>query len=88
MWNDQRLDEGRRRATNVTLGHRGRKGYPLYEIRRLLTAAHERISHRGETPGLLGLLDGGDPHGDLRLAWHATKTVRGIYRIDSPELAV
>ena len=41
---NQRLDEVRRRVQNETLGHRGRKGDPLYGIRRLLTAAHERIS--------------------------------------------
>ena len=35
---NQRLDEVRRRVQNETLGHRGRKGDPLYGIRRLLTA--------------------------------------------------
>ena len=45
---NQRLDEVRRRVQNETLGHRGRKDDPLYRIRRLLTAAHERISDRGQ----------------------------------------
>ena len=84
---NQRLDEVRRRVQNETLGHRGRKGDPLYGIRRLLTAAHERISHRGKTR-LLGLLDASDPHGEVRLAWHAKETVRGIYGIDNPTVAV
>ncbi len=57
---NQRLDEVRRRVQNETLGHRGRKADPLYRIRSLLTAAHERISDRGRTR-LRGLLDAGDP---------------------------
>ena len=84
---NQRLDDLRRRVQNETLGHRGRKDDPLYRIRRLLTAAHERISDRGQTR-LRGLLDAGDPHGEVRTAWHATETVRGIYGIDSPVLAL
>ena len=71
---NQRLDEVRRRVQNETLGHRGRKDDPLYRIRRLLTAAHERISDRGQTR-LRGLLDAGDPHGEVRTAWHAKETV-------------
>ena len=79
---NQRLDEVRRRVPNET---RGRRGDPLYRIR-LLTAAHERISDRGQVR-LRGLLDAGDPHGEVRTAWHATETVRNIYRIDTPVLA-
>ncbi len=84
---NQRLDEVRRRVQNETLGHRGRKGDPLSGARRLLTAAHERISDRGRTR-LRGLLDAGDPHGEVRTASHATETVRGIYDIDSPVLGL
>ncbi len=84
---NQRLDEVRRRVQNETLGHRGRKADPLYRIRRLLTSASERISDRGRTR-LRGLLDAGDPHGEVRSAWHAKETVRGIYDIDSPAVAL
>ena len=84
---NQRLDEVRRRVQNETLGHRGRKDDPLYRIRRLLTAAHERISHQGQTR-LRGLLEAGDPHGDVRTARHAKETVRGIYTIDRPAVAL
>ena len=69
------------------MGHRGRKGDSLYRIRRLLTAAHEKISDRGKTR-LRGLLDAGDPHGEVRAAWHAKETVRGIYEVASPALAL
>ena len=74
-------------AVAVAAGHRGRKPDPLYRIRRLLTAAHERISDQGQTR-LRGLLEAGDPHGEVRTAWHAKETVRGIYEIDTPALAL
>ena len=48
-----------------------------------LTAAHEGISDRGRTR-LRGLLDAGDPHGEVRTAWYAKRPVGGIYGIDSP----
>ena len=80
---NQRLDEVRRRTQNETLGHRGRKDDPLYRIRRLLTAAHERISDRGQTR-LRGLLDAGDPHGEVRTAWHAKETVTRHLRDRQP----
>ena len=76
-----------RLTQNETLGHRGRKNDPLYRIRRLLTAASERINDRGRTR-LRGLLDAGDPHGEVRTAWHGKETVRSIYDIDSPAVAL
>jgi len=83
---NQRLDEVRRRVQNETLGHRGRRDDPLYRSRRLLTKADERLDERGRTK-LLGLLEAGDPRGEVRTAWHAKETVRGIYDIEDPDLA-
>jgi transposase len=83
---NQRLDECRRRVQNDTLGHRGRKDDPLYRCRRLLTKADERLDTKGRTK-LLGLLNAGDPHGEVRTAWHAKEVIRGIYDIDDPDLA-
>ena len=80
------IDEVRRRTQNDTLGGRGRKDEPLYRARRLLVAAHERLSERGDAK-LRGLLRAVDPHGDVRLAWHAKETLRGLYDIDCPQLA-
>ena len=80
------VDEVRRRTQNDTLGGRGRKGDPLYRARRLLISAHERLSERGDAR-LRGLLAAGDPHGEVRLAWHANQTLRGLYDIDCPHLA-
>ena len=77
------IDEVRRRVQNDTFGHRGRKDDPLYRARRLLISAHERLSERGDAR-LRGLLRAGDPHGEVRLAWHAKETLRGLYDIDCP----
>jgi transposase len=64
------LDECRRRVQNETLGHRGRKDDPLYRARRLLVRADERLDDKGRQR-LLGLLDAGDPRGEVRTTWHA-----------------
>jgi transposase len=82
-----KLDECRRRVQNETLGHRGRKDDPLYRSRRLLTKADERLDDKGRTK-LLGLLEAGDPRGEVRMAWHAKETVRSIYDHDNAKLAV
>lgn len=83
---NSKVDQCRRRVQNDTLGHRGRKTDPLYRCRRLLTKAHERLDETGETK-LVGLLEAGDPQGEVRMAWHAKETVRGLYDITDPDLA-
>jgi transposase len=35
----------------------------------------------------MGLLQAGDPHGEVRMAWHAKEVVRSIYTIDDADLA-
>ena len=57
--------------------HRGRKGDPLYRIRRLLIMACERLDDRGEKR-IQGLLRAGDPYGEVRDAWYAKESVRDI----------
>jgi transposase len=80
------LDETRRRVQNETMGHRGHKHDPLYRARRLLTKADERLDETGRSK-LLGLLEAGDPRGEVRMAWHAKEVVREIYSIDDPKIA-
>lgn len=80
------LDETRRRVQNETLGHRGRKDDPLYRIRKLMTIAHERLDDEADAK-LRGLLEAGDPRGEVRMAWHSKEVVRSIYEITDPELA-
>ena len=84
---NQRLDEVRRRVQNATLGHRGRKTDPLYRSRRLLTMADERLSADSRTK-LMGLLDAGDPNGEVRSAWNAKEVVLMIYEHHDPDLAL
>ncbi len=82
---NQALDECRRRVQQETLGHRGRKDDPLYRARRRLSMASERLSD-GQGDRVLGLLAAGDPHGEVRTAWNAKETLRGVYDLD-PETA-
>jgi transposase len=84
---NQKLDEVRRRVQNETTGHRGRKDDPLYRTRRLLTKADERLDDKGRAK-LIGLLDAGDPKGEVRTAWHAKEVVRSIYDHHDPDLAL
>jgi transposase len=72
------VDKVRRRVQNATLGHRGRKGDPLYRIRKLLLKGAERLDERGHERMLLGLRRG-DPHDELLGAWLAKESVRDIY---------
>ena len=81
------LDECRRRVQNETMGHRGRKDDPLYRCRRLLTKADERLDERGQAK-LLGLLQVGDPRGEVKAMWHAKQVVRSIYDHRDPVLAL
>ena len=82
-----KLDECRRRVQTETLGHRGRKDDPLYKSRRLLTKGHERLDEKGNDK-LMGLLEAGDPHGEVRMTWHAKETLRGFYTQPADEAEV
>jgi transposase len=82
-----RLDEVRRRVQNEILGHRGHADDPLYRSRRLLTKADERLDDKGRTK-LVGLLEAGDPRGEVRMAWHAKEVIRSIYDHQDPDLAI
>jgi transposase len=84
---NQRLDDVRRRVQHDTLGHRGHKNDPLYRSRRLLTKADERLDDHGREK-LLGLLEAGDPKGEVRMAWHAKEVVREIYAHTDPVLGL
>jgi transposase len=72
------LDEVRRRVQQETLGHRGRKGDPLYRIRRQLLVAHERLSERGWARIQTGL-NVGDPAGEVGAAYLAKELLREVY---------
>jgi transposase len=77
------LDAVRRRVQNETLGHRGRKGDPLYRIRKIMLTGAERLDDRGHERMLLGLRFG-DPHDEVLGAWLAKESVRDLYLTDDP----
>ena len=81
-----RLDDVRRRVQQEVLGHRGHRDEPLYRARRLLTKGHERLDDKGEAK-LLGFLEAGDPKGEVRMAWHAKETLRGLYDQNAADAA-
>lgn len=58
------IDDVRRRVQQDELGHRGRKGDPLYGIRRLLLAANERLSDHARFRLEAGL-GAGDPRDEV-----------------------
>jgi transposase len=75
---NQALDEVRRRTQQSTLGHRGRRGDPLYRIRRRLLAAHDRLSAEAYRR-MTVLLDAGDPAGEVAAAYLAKELLREVY---------
>jgi transposase len=80
------LDKVRRRVQNELTGHRGRKGDPLYKIRKLLLSGAERLDEKGHNRLLLGLR-AGDPHDEVLGAWLAKESVRDVYLTDDPKEA-
>jgi transposase len=77
------VDEVRRRVQQETLGHRGRKGDPLYRIRRQLLVAHERLTEPGWARIRTGL-DAGDPAGEVGAAYLAKELLREVYATRYP----
>ncbi|MCQ3815159.1 MAG: hypothetical protein KTU85_12195 [Acidimicrobiia bacterium] len=74
-------------GSNHTLGHRGLKDDPLYGARKPLVSASGKIADNGRDR-LRGLLDACDPHGEVRNAWHAKGTLRGIYDIADAKVGI
>ena len=72
------VDDVRRRVQQDTLGHRGRKGDPLYRIRRVLLRGAEHLTERSYARLLTGL-DAGDPNREVAAAWIACQELRHVY---------
>jgi transposase len=72
------IDDVRRRVQRDELGHRGRKGDPLYGIRRLLLRADERLSDHARSRLDAGLA-AGDPDDELYVTWQAKEALRWMY---------
>src|SRR6478736_3843341 len=77
------VDDVRRRVQRQDLGHRGRKGDPLYSIRRVLRRGHEHLTDPAWDRLLTGL-DVGDVDGQVAAAWIAAQDLRLLYRARDP----
>ncbi len=72
------IDDVRRRVQQHTLGHRGRKGDPLYGIRRVLLRGAERLTDRA-WQRLIDGLDAGDHDQQVARAWIGKEQLRKMY---------
>jgi transposase len=76
----------RHRVQQETLEHRGWKGDPLYDVRKLLLLGAERVDAAGWTR-IHAALDAGDPDDAVRDCWVAKEKVRDVYLTDDPGVA-
>ena len=74
----QVVDEVRRRVQQDTLGHRGYKHDPLYQIRGLLRHGVEHLTKKQQAK-LTRCLEEGDPSGEVDVAWQCYQQLRSIY---------
>lgn len=72
------VDGVRRRVQQDTLGHRVRKGDPLYDIRRILQIGAEHLTDK-QSARLDAKLKAGDPDHEVALAWQCYQKLRNIY---------
>jgi transposase len=74
----QVVDEVRRRVQQDTLGHRGRKHDPLYQVRGLLRHGVEHLTERQQAK-ITTCLDAGDPTDEVNITWQCYQQLRSIY---------
>ena len=75
--------EVRRRVQQDTLGHRGRKGDPLYQIRLLLRASRDRLTkHQQER--LRAAFTADKAHISVEVAYHCAQQVRDVFHQTTP----
>ncbi len=80
------LDDCRRRTQNDTLGHRGRRGDPLYGARKMLLTGAERLDPRGWEQ-MRKALDQGDPYDEVADCWQAKEKIRSVFNTGDPDQA-
>ncbi|WP_448750741.1 transposase [Actinomyces sp.] len=80
VWHHQ----GRRRHVQQdTLGHRGRKGDPLYQIRLLLRTSRRRLTPR-QKERLREALVADEAHISVEVAYHCAQQVREVFHQATP----
>jgi transposase len=77
------VDESRRRVQQETLGHRGRKGDPLYGIRTMLRAGAEKLTDR-QWARFENAIAAHEAHLQVWLAWTCAQQLRSAYRHPNP----
>ncbi len=80
------VDDVRRRTQKEETGQRGRRGDPLYDIRKLLITGQERLSERAWDK-LTDALGRGDPRDEVLASWLAKEHLREAYATDDAEAA-
>ena len=75
--------EVRRRVQQDTTGHRGRKGDPLYQIRLLLRASHDRLTKR-QQERLREAFVADEAHISVNVAYLLTQQVREVFHQATP----
>lgn len=77
------VDDVRRRVQQDTLGHRGRKGDPLYGIRTILRAGAENLTDR-QNARLDRAFAAHDAHVEVQIAWQVAQDVRALFHTPDP----
>ena len=77
------IDDARRRTQQELTGHRGRRGDPLYDIRKILLSGAERLTDGARTR-LDAALAAGDPRDEVVSTWIAKEHVREVYLVEDP----
>jgi transposase len=72
------VDEVRRRVQQDTLGHRGRKGDPLYGIQSILRAGAENLTDK-QRSRLVAAIEADPAHDEVFLAWQCAQQLRSAY---------
>ncbi len=83
---NQAVTRTRQRVQQATLEHRGWKGDPLYDIRKLLLVGAERVDGAGWAR-LHAALDAGDPDDAVAAAYSGKEMVRDVYLTDDVDEA-
>ncbi|QTX06227.1 ISL3 family transposase [Agromyces archimandritae] len=72
------VDEVRRRVQQDTLGHRGRKGDPLYGVQTILRAGAENLTDK-QRSRLAKAIEAHPAHEEVFVAWQCAQQLRSAY---------
>lgn len=75
------MDEVRRRVQQQTLGHRGRKGDPLYGIQNTLRCGAERLTDKQKNR-LENAFEVDERHEEVQVAWQCAQQLRAAYKAE------